>query len=138
MFCLIVYEQLFLIRRYDFKIGKIQISVVADECETCMLDYPINNIIKIKDTQDRIEKSFEFNTEGPRLEFGLNQKENELVINCPGFSSKFIRLKNLTEIDVDYDLIDNKLNDFKVNRIISKDKKLIFLKTGKAPDKNWD
>ena len=64
---------------------------MSDECETCFLDWTITHTIQIVDTKQDRKTKIEFYTEGPRLEFGLNKFKNQMVINCPGFNTKFYK-----------------------------------------------
>ena len=134
----LVFERCFLTKTYDFEIGKLAIEVVADECETCVMDYPVNNTIRIRNTENNTSESFDFYTEGPRLEFGFNEDNSELAVNCPGFSTLFINVGGLDEIEVAYDSIDPKLDDFRMTRVITKHKQLVLLRHARLPDKNWE
>ncbi len=134
-----MYEEFFLTKRYEFKIDNYQIYVKADECETCFLDWPIDNYIKISDLRNNKTYNFEFYTEGPKIEFGLNANKNELVINCPGFDTKFIDLKNLSEFALsNYGKIDAKLSEFQIEIIINKQKELLELEKPRKPSNKWE
>tara|TARA_Y100001933_G_scaffold52627_1_gene51753 strand:- start:90 stop:548 length:459 start_codon:yes stop_codon:yes gene_type:complete len=132
-----IYERYFLTKWYDFKMGSIEIEVMSDECETCFLDWPIDHVIWIESENGNNGK-FQLYTEGPLLEFGFNENNSELVINCPGFSNLFIDLEKMQEIDVTYSNRDLKLNEFKIQWIVKKNKQLIKLDSLMLPDKKWN
>jgi hypothetical protein len=135
----LVYEDFFLTKRYEFRIEDYQINVKADECETCFLDWPIDNYIKVSDLQNNKSYTIEFYTEGPKIEFGLNADKNELIINCPGFDTKFIDLKTLSEIELfDYGKIETKLSEFQIVTIINKKKELLELEKPRLPSNVWE
>lgn len=132
-----IYERYFLTKWYDFKMGNIEIEVMSDECETCLMDWPIYHTIWI-DSENGANEKFDFYTEGPRLEFGFNENNSELVINCPGFSNLYIDLEKMQEIDVPYSDKDLKLNEFKIQWIVKKSKQLVQLDSLRLPDKSWE
>ncbi|CAM1343209.1 hypothetical protein [Tenacibaculum amylolyticum] len=134
---LFVYERYFLTKWYDLKMGNIEVEVMSDECETCFSDWPIDHTIWIN-SEGGISETFELYTEGPRLEFGFNEDNSELVINCPGFSNLFIDVKKMKEIDVSYVDRDTKLEEYKIQWIITRSKQLVQLDSLRLPDKNWD
>lgn len=136
LLAIFIYERYFLTKWYDFKMGNLEIEVMSDECETCFLDWPIDHTIWI-DSKTGTNGKFELYTEGPHLEFGFNDDQSELIINCPGFSNIFIDLEKMQEIDVPYLERDMKLNEYKIQRIVNKNKKLVLLDSLRLPDKNW-
>jgi hypothetical protein len=131
-------KDFFLIKRYHLKIDKFEIEVIADECETCIMDWSIDNKIKIINTENNLKKEFEFYTEGPRLEFGLNNLKNEIIINCPGFSTLYIDGNNLKKIELDYENNQEKLKKFNVSWTINNTKKLIQLKETSKPSFKYE
>ncbi|OAD92286.1 hypothetical protein A7A78_08590 [Aequorivita soesokkakensis] len=134
-----IYEEYFLTKRYEFKIDNYQINVKADECETCYLDWTINNYIKISDLTNKTKTTIEFYTEGPRLEFGLNADKTELIINCPGFDTKIVDLTNLKEIEfVDYNEMQSKISDFEIMVTINRKKELFELEHPQPPSIKWE
>ena len=117
--------------------GNIEIEVMSDECETCFLDWPINHTIWIK-TKNRKNGKFKLYTEGPRLEFGLNKDNSKLLINCPGFSSLYVSLITMEEINTIIEQPNTELDKFTIQWIVKKNKELHKLSRTRKPDTVWD
>ncbi|APY06881.1 hypothetical protein BWZ20_00575 [Winogradskyella sp. J14-2] len=135
---LIIYEKFYLTEYYDFEIGEYSVETIADECNSCFLDWYTENTIKIKSEKYQSKGKFQLGTEGPKLEFGLNELKNQMVINCPGHSTLFVDLDNMTELDVDFENIENKLSEFKIYWIVTKQKELKKLDELRIPSNKWE
>ena len=136
---IIAFEEFFLTKRYEFEISHYQINIKSDECETCLMDWPINNYFKITDLKSDLSKKFEMYTEGPRLEIGMNTQKTELIINCPGFSTKILKLADLSVTEeLDISQFESKLSDFDIVIIINNQKEMIELEKPKTPSSVYE
>jgi hypothetical protein len=131
------YERYFLTKWYEFTLDGNEIEVMSDACETCYLDDPIDHTISIK-TKYGLYGKFKLYTEGPRMEFGLNSQGTELLVHCPGFSSLFINLKKMKEIEISDKMRNLKLDEYTIHWVIRRNKKIIQLDSVKLPDRNWE
>ena len=131
---IMAFEEFILTKRYEFKISNYQIKIKSDECETCLMDWQINNYFTITDLKRDLSKKFEMYTEGPRLEIGMNNQKTELIINCPGFSTKIVKLADLSVTEeLDISQFESKLSDFNIVIVIDNQKELTELEKPKTP-----
>lgn len=89
---LFLYDRYVLSHWYQLEIEGYQIEILADNCETCFIDWPIDRTIWITEPISKKQAVFELYSEGPDLELGIDAANTQLVIHAPGFSSLFIDL----------------------------------------------
>jgi hypothetical protein len=134
----VLYEQIILVKRYNFELEDLKVKVVADECESCFLDWTTNNTITIENKKSKKTIKEKFNTEGSQIEFGISDSNNNILINCPGFSYLIFDKVSLTKREG----IQNRSNDsaifskYSVYYKINKQKELIKI-IGSKPSTVW-
>lgn len=137
IFVFLAIDRFYFSRSYDLTIDDINIYVLSDECETCFMDWPITHSISVWNKKKRVKKDYSFYTEGPRLQFGINEEKTKLLVSCPGFSFIIIELKTMKELEFRNGFDFYELKSYTVLWEVGFDKALKKLKTPELPDKNW-